>query len=134
MNDRLVVELPSGNETVLVAQSDPSDREAVAWLLDLQGYEVLRASDGIEALALSEERGVEEIHLLLTGVQLPRMGGKDLVSRVRIARPKIKVVFTDDGPDGAAVCLGECGRAPAALPKPFTLEDLAVKVRQVLDG
>ena len=134
MNDRLAVELPSGNETVLVAEWDLFDREWVAWLLDLQGYKVLRASNGIEALVLSKEYGVEDIDLLLTGIQMPGMGGKDLARLVRLARPNIKVLFTAEKSNDAAIGLGASNRALGLVPKPFNLAELAVTVRQVLDG
>lgn len=133
MNEQLAVDLPSGNETVLVAESDQSHRVVVSWMLGLQGYEVLGASDGIKALVRCQEHGDEDIHLLLTELRMPRMGGIDLAGFMRSARPSTKVIFTAEKSDDVAIGIFAYDQAPALLLKPFSLEELAIKVRQALD-
>ena len=68
--------LPRGDETIFLVEDEPSVRNLAALALRGQGYNVLEANDGIEALRVAEEEGVSRIDLLLTDVIMPRMGGK----------------------------------------------------------
>ena len=81
------------NETViLVAEDEAVVRNLVRLMLSKEGYAVLRANDGQEALELCE-KFADPIHLLLTDVQMPRMDGFELAERVRERRPEIKVLI-----------------------------------------
>jgi PAS domain S-box-containing protein len=123
-----------GRETILLVEDEPSVRGLVHETLRLQGYTVLEARHGIEAL-LTGARHVGPIHLLLTDVVMPQMSGPEVAEKLVVVRPGIKVLFMSGYPDHPAFA-NENGakRATAFLPKPFTPNILAQKVREVLDG
>ena len=77
--------LPTGTETVLVVEDEPLVRKVVARSLREQGYNVLQAADGLEALEVAQRHN-GAIHLLITDVIMPQMGGKDLADRLRQVR------------------------------------------------
>ena len=80
------------NETILVVEDDPAIRMLVEEILSGAGYKVLVAGTGDRAIQLANEHeGV--IHLLLTDVVLPNMGGKEIAGRIALVRPEIKVLF-----------------------------------------
>jgi len=128
---------PQGSETVLLAEDEESLREIVTGFLERSGYRVLKARDGLEALQIFEQY-TEPIHLLITDVVMPRMGGRELAKRVAEIHPKTAILFTsgytgetspqNDGAQEASLV------DSAFLGKPFSLQDLAGKVREVLDG
>jgi PAS domain S-box-containing protein len=124
---------PHGSETVLLVEDEASVRGLARDILHRQGYTVLEASDGDEALRIGQaHRG--PIHLLLTDVVMPRMGGRELADRLAAARGEMKVLYVsgyaEDPPGTGATA--EPGRA--FLEKPFTADALASKVREVLDA
>ena len=126
-------ELSEGRETILLVEDEDGVRELAREVLQGHGYTVIEARDGESALRIVEHRG-ERLHLLLTDVVMPKMGGRELVRRLIIPHPDVKVLYMSGYPDGA---LGEHGvLEPGAilLQKPFTPRGLADKVRQVLDG
>jgi two-component system cell cycle sensor histidine kinase/response regulator CckA len=100
--------------------------------LKRQGYRVMGAPNGIEALQLCRQEK-EDIHLLLTDVVMPKMGGKELSEQVRLLRPEIKVLFTSGFTDDAIVRQGILEPGITFLQKPFSPVSLARKVREVLD-
>jgi PAS domain S-box-containing protein len=121
-----------GGETVLLVDDQAPVRILANRLLQRLGYQVIEARDGLEALELAKEYpGV--IHLLLTDLTMPRMGGRDLATRIAEERPGTRVIFMSGYSDGAA--LPEAvGSLPAAfIAKPFTLQLLASTVRKSLD-
>lgn len=119
-------------ETILVVDDEESMRGFLSGILAKEGYHVLRAADGEEALSVSESFG-NPIHMLITDVMLPIMNGKELADRLCSLRPDIKVLFVsgysrrDFWPDDA------CEDQTDWLPKPFTSADLRRKVRLLLD-
>jgi two-component system, cell cycle sensor histidine kinase and response regulator CckA len=118
-----------GRETVLVAEDEPMVREIVAGVLREQGYDVLEAGDGEEALAAVA--GGPPIALLVTDVVMPRMGGRELGERLRAQWPWLRILFVSGYTDGA---LGDAGdHATAFLPKPFMSAELADAARALLD-
>jgi two-component system cell cycle sensor histidine kinase/response regulator CckA len=125
--------LPRGSETVLLVEDEPSVRDLAKRLLKQQGYRVLEAANGEEALRLVQEKTGEKIHLLLTDVVLPQMGGKELADQLRILRPGIKVLYTSGYTDYAIVHHGVLDSGTDFLQKPFSLKTLSQKVREVLD-
>jgi PAS domain S-box-containing protein len=129
-------ELPAsllGTETLLLVEDETSLRKLSRHLLELCGYKVLEAENGAEALKLSQEhKGI--IHLLLTDVVMPGMSGRVLADQLVKRRPETRVVYMS-GYTGQTV--GEHGvlaEGSFFLPKPFTRQALAHKIREALDG
>ena len=121
-----------GRETILLVEDEDGVRELAREVLQGHGYTVIEARDGESALRIVEDRR-ERLHLLLTDVVMPKMGGRELVRRLLSRHPDVKVLYMSGYPDGA---LGEDGALePGAvlLQKPFTPQGMADKVRQVLD-
>jgi len=125
--------LPRGRETVLLVEDEPSVRDLAHRLLNQQGYKVLEAANGGEALRVVQEHNGEEIHLLLTDVVMPQMGGKELAEKLKTLRPNIKVLYTSGYTDDAIVHQGILEHGTYFLQKPFSLKTLSHKVREVLD-
>src|SRR5258708_5953677 len=85
--------LPAGNEVVLLAEDEERVRSLAARVLGQQGYKVIEACDGQQALEIAERCG-GEIHLLFSDIMMPRMNGLELAERLRRCRPGIKVLLT----------------------------------------
>jgi signal transduction histidine kinase len=122
-----------GSEAVLLAEDEPTVRRLLRRVLDESGYKVLEASNGADALERAEAyEGI--LHLVITDVIMPQMGGAELVERMKDVHPEAKVLYVSGYADDA---LGERGVVPgneAFLAKPFTPEALARKVREILDA
>src|SRR5262245_1009905 len=118
-------------ETVLLVEDEDAVRALAREVLRRQGYVVLEARHGVDALRPAE-RHPDEIHLMITDVVMPHMSGRELAERLCAARPTMKVLFMSGYTDHA---LMNRALAPGSsfLQKPFTPETLARKVRQVLD-
>ena len=131
--DRSFLPHPSpGTETVLLAEDEEVVRRLAREILIDNGYQVLDAGNGREALLISEaHRG--EIHLLLTDVVMPRLSGRELVERIRPLRPDMRVLYMSGYTDDAILRHGVLEEEVPFLQKPFTAEILARKVREVLD-
>jgi two-component system, cell cycle sensor histidine kinase and response regulator CckA len=124
--------LPRGKETVLLVEDDDSVRALSREILTRQGYLVLVARHGLEALRLSDSYP-GPIDILVTDVVMPHIGGVQVAEQLRQTRPTIKTLFVSGYPDDA---LGEHGVIDvgiALLQKPFLPTTLANKVRSVLD-
>jgi PAS domain S-box-containing protein len=128
-----ILDLPKGNETVLLVEDDPSVWNLADRFLRGQGYKVLGATNGNEAIQIAQEHLKEKIHLLLTDMVMPQMGGKELVGRFKSLHPEIKVLFISGYTDSAITHHGLSEPNTALLQKPFSLTSLAIKVREVLD-
>jgi two-component system cell cycle sensor histidine kinase/response regulator CckA len=121
-----------GTETVLLVEDDEQVRRVVVSTLRRQGYELLVAADGSEALRLMEERE-GPVHLLLTDVVMPRMSGRDLAETLKNRRPGIRVLFMSGYTKDAVLRHGVSDGSVAFVQKPVTPEALATRVRQALD-
>jgi signal transduction histidine kinase len=121
--------LPGGDETILVVEDEPGARRLTCTALRRAGYTVLEASYPAEALQLVENHPAH-IALLITDMVLPQMSGLQLASRMRPLRPGVKVLFISGCPDAETAA----GTDRAFLQKPFTLDALLGKTRQVLDS
>jgi PAS domain S-box-containing protein len=122
-----------GAETILLAEDEAVVRQVTCKMLEMKGYKVLEAAGGAAALALSEQyRG--PIQLLLTDVLMPEMSGKALAKRLALRRPEIKVLFMSGHTENAIVHHGVLKPGIAFIQKPFRLETLMCKVREVLDA
>ena len=122
-----------GRETILLVEDEPAVRGLVHETLRLQGYTVLEARHGIEAL-LTSTKYVGPIHLLLTDVVMPQMSGPEVAEKLLTVRPGIKVLYMSGYPDHPVFDQGGVSRETGFLPKPFSPHVLAQKVREVLDG
>jgi PAS domain S-box-containing protein len=124
--------LPGGHETVLLVEDEPAVRALAIRILHRQGYKVLEATNGEEALQVVQQHaGV--IDLLLTDTVMPRMGGEALVEQFKKIRPNTKILFTSGYSDRRSR-LQAPNAAYAFIQKPFSAVGLAQKVRAVLDG
>jgi CheY-like chemotaxis protein len=120
-----------GHETVLLAEDEPSVREAVVSLLEGAGYRVLVASDGEQAVSLFELHDTE-IALLLFDVVMPRLGGPAAALRIRVRAPNVPVILSSGYDEAAEVGVSAVPRA-RRLDKPYLPEALLQTVRDVLD-
>ena len=102
-------------------------------LLSEQGYRVLRASNGVEALGVASMHAPEKIDLLLTDVVMPQMNGKDLADQLEAIHPGTRVLYTSGYTDKVIGHHGVLEEGIRFLQKPFSQPTLAHKVRQVLD-
>jgi two-component system cell cycle sensor histidine kinase/response regulator CckA len=122
-----------GTETVLLAEDEEVVRGLAREILVGNGYKVLEAGNGREALLLSEaHRG--GIDLLLTDVQMPKMSGRELGEQIRVLRPGLKVLYMSGYTDDPILRIGIMEAGIPFLQKPFTADELARKVREVLDS
>jgi CheY-like chemotaxis protein len=122
-----------GTETILLVEDEDAVRSMVRVVLQQAGYTVLEASRGTEAIRLAGAHP-GPVHLLITDVVMPEMGGRQLVERLVPLRPDIKVLYLSGYTDDAVVRHGVLQADVAFLQKPFTMAALTNKVRQVLDA
>ena len=125
--------LPKGSERILLAEDEEPVRKIVSRVLTDCGYEVLAARDGAEAIRLFEA-SESPIDLLFTDVVMPGMRGTELASRLREARPDLRVLFTSGYVDTHHSELEHRGPGTGYLQKPVSYPDIARKVREVLDS
>lgn len=125
-------ELPRGKETVLVVEDEEKVRTLIVEILGRQGYRVLEASHGDEALLIHETHD-SHIDLILIDVVMPGMTGSELAKRITSLRPEIKTLYMSGYTDNAIVHHGILARGVNYIQKPFTMEGLTRKVREVLD-
>jgi len=123
----------SSTETLLIVENEAAIRNLLQMALRKNGYTVLAAESGREALDLvSTHSG--PIHLLITDVMMPDIDGPELVRRLSAIRPETRALFMSGYMDDA---LGEQGVLPSSvnfIQKPFSPSTIAQKVRDILDG
>jgi two-component system cell cycle sensor histidine kinase/response regulator CckA len=120
-----------GTETILLAEDDEMVRSLIREVLEGYGYQVLEAANGSVA-SLICERHQGPIHLLLTDVVMPEMGGRELVDRLAQLRPVMRVLYMSGYTDEAIVHHGILDEGTNFIQKPFAAQALAHKVREVL--
>ena len=118
------------SEIVLVVEDETGVRTLSVDALRELGYTVIHADGGAEALRMIDEH--PKIDLLFTDIIMPEMNGRQLADRAVARRPDLKVLYTTGYTRNAVVHNGVLDPGVAFLPKPFTLDQLALKVRQVL--
>jgi CheY-like chemotaxis protein len=123
--------LPRGSETILVAEDAESLRSLIHDFLSQLGYTVLQAANGSDAMYLAQNHKVP-IDLLLTDIVMPGMSGRELAQNFVIKYPAAKVLYMSGYTDDTIVRHGIEEGAVALLTKPFTMEAIARKVREVL--
>jgi PAS domain S-box-containing protein len=122
-----------GSETVLLVEDDDVVRALTRTVLERQGYTILEASHGVEAIQMCG-RYQGPLHMVLTDVVMPYMNGRQLYGQLARLRPGIKVLYMSGYTGGAIGHLGELEAEGAFLQKPFPAGMLARKVREVLDA
>jgi len=132
-HERVSAETPSGSETILLAEDEREVRVVAREFLQLGGYTVLEAKDGHEAIEIAM-RHAGPIHLLVTDMVMPGMGGRELAARLSAVRPGIKVVYMSGYTEYATVRQGDIEESAVLLTKPFTRTILARTVREVLQS
>jgi len=121
-----------GNEIVLVVEDDADVRLVSVDALRALGYTVIHAEDGPSALVMLEKH--PRVDLLFTDIVMPGMTGRQLADIATTERPELKVLYATGYTRNAVVHNGMLDAGVAFLSKPFTIDQLAAKVRQVLDG
>jgi DNA-binding NtrC family response regulator len=121
-----------GNETILVVEDNEEVRKLAVQILNMQGYRVLDTSNGEEALKICGE-GKEPIHLMVTDVVMPGMNGHGLADRLKSIYPEMKTLYMSGYTDNAIVRHGVLEKGVNYIQKPFSVEGLARKVREVLE-
>jgi len=124
-------EVLHGDETILLVEDQDAVRRLTKSILKAYGYQILEAPNADGALGIAEKYS-GEIDLLLTDVVLPGMNGRELGERLKKLRPKVKVLFTSGYPSEVIAHRGVLDAGMAYIPKPFSPENLAAKVREVL--
>ena len=122
-----------GSETVLLVEDELNVRSLARRMLESEGYKVLEAPGGMEALLMvSQHKG--SIHLLLTDVVMPAMSGRELAEQLAKRHPEMRILYMSGYTDDTVVRHGVLESGVAFLQKPFAPEVLARKVREVLDA
>jgi PAS domain S-box-containing protein len=122
-----------GKETLLLVEDEAPVRDSVRRLLEWHGYTVIEARNGADALQIynGNEHGID---LVLTDLMMPGMGGHELVEQLRARHPELRVVFMSGYADKPMTSNGSARRGTAYLEKPFTVELLMQRLREVLEG
>ena len=116
----------------MLVEDEPMVRSATSSVLRQQGYAVIEAPNGMEAMRIARE-WTRSIHLLITDVVMPLMGGVELAEQFARLYPESKVLYTSGYSDDPTPREEHAGRT-AFIPKPFTPRDLAQKVRDTLNA
>jgi two-component system cell cycle sensor histidine kinase/response regulator CckA len=125
--------LPRGTETLLVVEDEPSVRHLAQTVLEAQGYEVLTAPNGQDALHVARDRTGSPICLVVTDVVMPLMGGKVMAEWLKATYPEMKILFTSGYTEEVITDAGTTQNGIEFLPKPYTPATLTRKVREMLD-
>ncbi|HET6798306.1 MAG TPA: PAS domain S-box protein [Gemmatimonadales bacterium] len=126
-------ETRGGSETLLLVEDEATVRASVRRLLEWHGYRVLEAGNGTEALRIYEENP-SAIDLVLTDLAMPEMGGAELVERLRVRNPNLRVVFMSGYAERSVANNGAMPPGTAFIEKPFTVDTLMRRLREVLDA
>jgi hypothetical protein len=123
--------LLSNGETVLVVEDDQAVRDLTIRMLERLGHKGLAAADGIGAIEIANAYP-STIALLLTDVVLPNMSGVEVAATLVASRPDMRVLFLSGYTENSVLNSGVLKAGIDFLPKPFTLEALALKIRDIL--
>ncbi len=126
------IDIPGGSEAILIVEDDPEVRKFASESLTGLGYEVYEAADGEEAFYLLTQENLQ-VNLLLSDLVMPKMGGMELAKAIKDLQPPVKVLFTSGYTDNHMIRDGRLKEGVNFLPKPYSLESLAKKVREVLE-
>lgn len=124
---------PEGSETILLVEDESMVRSIFRRILQENGYFVLEATNGAEALALAQQFSYP-IHLLITDLAMPKMNGLELVCELAALHPETRVLYLSGYSDGALPGYAPLNKTAAFLQKPFKSETFMEKVRELLAG
>lgn len=124
---------PRGTETILMVEDEAPVRVVVRRMLERQGYTVLDAASGPDALRLAET-SARDIDLVLTDVVMPEQSGRAFAEQLALRRPEQRVLYMSGYTDDEIVRRGLTQPGARLLQKPFTPQRLARAVREALDG
>jgi two-component system, cell cycle sensor histidine kinase and response regulator CckA len=124
---------PKGDETVLFVEDDELVRKLNLKILQQLGYEVMHAENGKSALAIAETYE-GSIDLLITDVIMPEMNGEELARKISVLKPDIRILFTSGYTEDVIAPHGVLAGDIHFIGKPYKPNQLAVKIREVLDG
>ena len=125
--------VPGGQETILLVEDEAAILKVTAMMLREQGYAVLAASSPGEALRMAREHA-GAIHLLMTDVIMPEINGLVLAEKLRAIHPHMKQLFMSGYTANVIAHHGVLDEGMQFIQKPFSLPNMAAKVREVLDG
>jgi PAS domain S-box-containing protein len=123
----------TGNETILLVEDEYQVRRLIERALRQQGYNLITATNGAEAIETSKQYS-SEIHLLLTDVVMPEVGGREAAAQIRTQRPDIRVIYMSGYSEELVRLQGELTESAAFIAKPFAPDELRRVVRDVLDA
>ena len=123
--------LPRGTETILIVEDEPGLRELAATILEMQGYTILKAGNGQEALRIVREQRAKPIDLILSDMVMPEMSGPVMAEWLQAAHPEIRILFTSGYSDCGTDSLLDS--KIEFLAKPYTPSALVRRTRQVID-
>lgn len=126
------MEMAAGNETILLVEDEEGVLDLAAATLSACGYQVLQGRNGVEATAVAAAHP-GPIHLLVTDVIMPRMGGRETAAAVVEIKPDARILFVSGYTDDEMLRGGIVDANVPFLQKPYTPMTLARKVREVLD-
>lgn len=119
-------------KTILVVEDDDAVRVPAAEFLKMEGFKVLQAKTGLEAIHVAL-RNRSPIDLLITDIVMPEMNGREVAGKLHEMQPSLKVLYMSGDADKTAVCAGTEGSQDAVLQKPFRLNKLNDKIRDLLE-
>jgi len=122
-----------GRETILIVEDEDMLRALARRYVESAGYKTLDAPNGLDALRLLEH-SEERVHLLLTDVVMPGISGRELAKRIGQIQPSLKVLFMSGYTDEAISHHGVLDAGVQFIAKPFTIQELTGKIREVLDS
>jgi len=120
-----------GHETILLVEDEESVRQLVRDTLTAKGYNVIEGANGESGIAAAGAH-TGKIDLVITDVVMPGMGGREMVKKLAASRPGAKVLYLSGYTEDAIISDGSIEKGTAFLQKPFTLQNLTRKVREVL--
>lgn len=123
----------AGSEMVLIVEDEEIVRGLAMQSLKRNGYEVLSANNGLEALRVIREHKGSEVKMMVTDLVMPHMGGSELADKISAAYPAMKMIFTSGYSDQSAIRKW-IDQGYRFLQKPYTPSELLLNVREVLDG
>jgi CheY-like chemotaxis protein len=120
-------------ETVLLVDDEDGVRHVAREFLKIKGYSVLEAGEAREAMRIAAQH-TGPIHVMLTDIVMPGVKGEELAEQIRAVRPELKVLYMSAYTEDAVLNLGILAPGTNFIEKPFGIDDLARKVREVLHG